>query len=184
MRKVLSVVGTRPNLMKTAPIIAALERRGVDQVLVHTGQHYDDAMSDVFFRELGIPEPNHFLEVGSGTHAQQTARVMERLEPVLLAEQPDLGPGPGGGNPTMAAAPRGNAGAGRGGKGDAGRVPGPPAHARRSGSAGHRDPGRDRPGRLPRIPGARRRGRGGADRLRRDPGGDDLPGDPVLHAAR
>src|SRR3954466_5450971 len=85
-RRVLSVVGTRPNLMKTAPVVAALEERGIDQVLVHTGQHYDDVMSDVFFRELGMRQPDHFLEVGSGTHAQQTARVMERLEPVLLAE--------------------------------------------------------------------------------------------------
>lgn len=104
MRKVLSVVGTRPNLMKTAPVIAALERRGVDQVLVHTGQHYDAAMSDVFFRELGIREPDHLLEVGSGTHAEQTARVMERLEPVLIDERPDLVLVPGDVNSTMAAA--------------------------------------------------------------------------------
>ena len=59
-------------------------------MLVHTGQHYDAAMSDIFFEELGIGEPDHLLDVGSGTHAQQTARVMERLEPVLEAEQPDL----------------------------------------------------------------------------------------------
>jgi UDP-N-acetylglucosamine 2-epimerase (non-hydrolysing) len=104
MRKVLAVVGTRPNLMKTAPVIAALARRGIDQMLVHTGQHYDAAMSDVFFRELAIPEPDHFLDVGSGTHAQQTARVMERLEPVLLAERPDLVLVPGDVNSTMAAA--------------------------------------------------------------------------------
>ena len=104
MRKVLSVVGTRPNLMKTAPVVAALERRGVDQVLVHTGQHYDADMSDVFFRELGIREPDHFLEVGSGSHAQQTARVMERLEPVLIDEQPDVVLVPGDVNSTLAAA--------------------------------------------------------------------------------
>jgi UDP-N-acetylglucosamine 2-epimerase (non-hydrolysing) len=104
MRKVLSVVGTRPNLMKTAPVVAALERRGVDQVLVHTGQHYDAVMSDVFFRELAIREPDHFLEVGSGTHAQQTARVMERLEPVLVDEQPDVVLVPGDVNSTAAAA--------------------------------------------------------------------------------
>src|SRR3954470_23147761 len=104
MRKVLSVVGTRPNLMKTAPVIAALRRRGVDHVLVHTGQHYDAAMSDIFFRELAIPDPDHYLEIGSGTHAQQTGRVMERLEPVLEAEQPDIVLVPGDVNSTMAAA--------------------------------------------------------------------------------
>src|SRR5438270_13201149 len=104
-RRVLSVVGTRPNLMKTAPIVAALERRADDfeHVLVHTGQHYDFAMSEVFFRELGIPEPDHFLEVGSGSHAQQTARVMERLEPVLLESDPDVVLVPGDVNSTMAA---------------------------------------------------------------------------------
>src|SRR6478752_5232901 len=104
MPKVLSVVGTRPNLMKTAPVMAALAQRGAEQALVHTGQHYDAAMSDVFFGELGIPEPGHFLEVGSGTHAQQTARVMERLEPVLEAERPDVVLVPGDVNSTMAAA--------------------------------------------------------------------------------
>jgi UDP-N-acetylglucosamine 2-epimerase (non-hydrolysing) len=104
MRKVLSVVGTRPNLMKTAPVIAALGRRGIDQVLVHTGQHYDVSMSDVFFDDLAMPEPNHFLDVGSGTHAQQTARVMERLEPILVAEQPDAVLVPGDVNSTLAAA--------------------------------------------------------------------------------
>src|SRR4051794_21565590 len=104
MRKVLSVVGTRPNLMKTAPVIAALERRGIAQVLVHTGQHYDAAMSDVFFRDLGIRAPDHFLDVGSGTHAEQAARVMQRLEPVLRDEQPDLVLVPGDVNSTLAAA--------------------------------------------------------------------------------
>src|SRR5438270_51420 len=105
-RRVLSVVGTRPNLMKTAPIVAALERRADDfeHVLVHTGQHYDAAMSEVFFEELGIPAPDHFLEVGSGSHAQQTARVMERLEPVVLETEPDVVLVPGDVNSTMAAA--------------------------------------------------------------------------------
>jgi UDP-N-acetylglucosamine 2-epimerase (non-hydrolysing) len=102
--KVLSVVGTRPNLMKTAPVVAALEQRGVDQVLVHTGQHYDDSMSDVFFRDLGMREPDQFLDVGSGTHSEQTARVMQRLEPVLADEQPDLVLVPGDVNSTLAAA--------------------------------------------------------------------------------
>lgn len=105
-RKVLSVVGTRPNLMKTAPIVAALERRAdeFEHVLVHTGQHYDAAMSDVFFRELGIPEPDHFLQAGSGSHAQMTARIMERLEPVLMEAEPDVVLVPGDVNSTMAAA--------------------------------------------------------------------------------
>jgi UDP-N-acetylglucosamine 2-epimerase (non-hydrolysing) len=104
--KVLSVVGTRPNLMKTAPIVAALESRPEDfqQVLVHTGQHYDFTMSAIFFAELGIPEPDHFLEVGSGSHSQQTARVMERLEGVLLEADPDVVLVPGDVNSTMAAA--------------------------------------------------------------------------------
>jgi UDP-N-acetylglucosamine 2-epimerase (non-hydrolysing) len=102
--RVLSVVGTRPNLMKTAPVVAALERRGVEQVLVHTGQHYDPAMSDVFFRDLGIREPDHYLGVGSGTHAEQAARVMQRLEPILIDEQPDVVLVPGDVNSTLAAA--------------------------------------------------------------------------------
>jgi UDP-N-acetylglucosamine 2-epimerase (non-hydrolysing) len=102
--KILSVVGTRPNLMKTAPVVAALERRGAEQVLVHTGQHYDEAMSGVFFEELGIREPDHFLAVGSGTHAEQAARVMQRLEPILVAEQPAVVLVPGDVNSTLAAA--------------------------------------------------------------------------------
>src|SRR3954449_9230050 len=105
-RKVLSVVGTRPNLMKTAPIVAALERRAdeFEHVLVHTGQHYDYEMSQIFFDELGIAEPDHYLEVGSGSHSQQTARVIERLEPVLLEREPDVVLVPGDVNSTMAAA--------------------------------------------------------------------------------
>jgi UDP-N-acetylglucosamine 2-epimerase (non-hydrolysing) len=104
--KVLSVVGTRPNFMKVAPVVAELRRRPerFESVPVHTGQHYDDAMSQVFFEELGIPAPAHRLEVGSGSHAAQTARVMERLEPVLLAEQPDVVLVPGDVNSTLAAA--------------------------------------------------------------------------------
>src|SRR4051812_32625335 len=89
--KVLSVVGTRPNFMKIAPIRRELERLDhVDHVLVHTGQHYDALLSDVFLDELGIGAPQHSLGVGSGTHAQQLARSIERLEPVLRAEAPDL----------------------------------------------------------------------------------------------
>ena len=92
--------------MKTGPVQAALTARPDDfeTVLVHTGQHYDAAMSDIFFEELGIGPPDHMLDVGSGTHAQQTARVMERLEPVLEAERPDLVLVPGDVNSTLAAA--------------------------------------------------------------------------------
>lgn len=104
-RKILSVVGTRPNFMKVAPIVSALGRRAeeFEHVLVHTGQHYDTEMSEIFLEELGVAEPNYRLNVGSGTHAQQAARVMERIEPVLLAEQPDVVLVPGDVNSTLAA---------------------------------------------------------------------------------
>lgn len=87
--KALLVAGARPNFMKVAPILFALRRAGHHPVLVHTGQHYDARMSDAFFVDLGLPEPDHHLGIGSGTHAQQTARVMEAFEPVLVKERPD-----------------------------------------------------------------------------------------------
>ncbi len=94
---VLHVVGARPNFMKVAPILKALalrarERReaNIRQTLVHTGQHYDAKMSDVFFQDLGMPAPDVHLGVGSGSHAQQTARVMLAIEPVLLEKKPDV----------------------------------------------------------------------------------------------
>jgi len=87
--RTLLVAGARPNFMKVAPIIAALRRAGHTPVLVHTGQHYDNVMSEAFFRDLGLPEPDHYLGVGSGTHAQQTARVMMAFEPVLIETRPD-----------------------------------------------------------------------------------------------
>ena len=104
--RILYVVGTRPNFVKTAPVMAALRKRMPDagHVLVHTGQHYDRQMSAVFLEELGVPEPDHMLEVGSGTHAAMTAKVMERLEPVLESERPDLVMVPGDVNSTLAAA--------------------------------------------------------------------------------
>lgn len=91
MIKLLNIVGARPNFMKMAPIIAEVGRRQgeISQKLVHTGQHYDEAMSASFFRDLGMPAPDINLEVGSGTHAEQTARVMLAFEPVLLQEKPD-----------------------------------------------------------------------------------------------
>jgi UDP-N-acetylglucosamine 2-epimerase (non-hydrolysing) len=105
-RRILSVVGTRPNMMKIAPIAAEVRRRGdeFEHVLVHTDQHYDRELSQIFLEELGVGEPDHSLGVGSGSHAQQTARVMERLEPVLLEAEPDVVLVPGDVNSTMAAA--------------------------------------------------------------------------------
>lgn len=88
MNPVLVVAGARPNFMKVAPIVAALDAGGIPRLLVHTGQHYDAAMSDTFFAELGIPAPDRHLGVGSGSHAVQTARVMEAFEPVLLESRP------------------------------------------------------------------------------------------------
>ena len=104
--RIVYVVGTRPNFVKTAPVIAALRARLPEgrHAIVHTGQHYDRLMSEVFLEELGVPAPDHMLEVGSGSHAQQTARVMERLEPVLAEERPDLVMVPGDVNSTLAAA--------------------------------------------------------------------------------
>jgi UDP-N-acetylglucosamine 2-epimerase (non-hydrolysing) len=103
--RIVYVIGTRPNFVKTAPVIAALRERLPDgrHAIVHTGQHYDRMMSEVFFEELGTPAPDHMLEVGSGSHAVQTARTMERLEPVLEEERPDLVLVPGDVNSTLAA---------------------------------------------------------------------------------
>ena len=89
LMRVMLVAGARPNFMKVAPIIDALVRDGSPHMLVHTGQHYDARMSDAFFADLELADPDHHLGVGSGTHAQQTARVMEAFEPVLLDAQPD-----------------------------------------------------------------------------------------------
>jgi UDP-N-acetylglucosamine 2-epimerase (non-hydrolysing) len=104
--RILYVVGTRPNFVKTAPVIGAMRARHPEgrHAIVHTGQHYDRLMSEVFLEELGVPAPDHMLEVGSGTHAAQTARTMERLEPVLVEERPDLVVVPGDVNSTLAAA--------------------------------------------------------------------------------
>lgn len=88
--KVLNVVGARPNFVKIASLVEALGRAGIPQVLVHTGQHYDAQMSQLFFRELEIPTPDINLGVGSGSHAVQTAEIMRRFEPVLEAERPDM----------------------------------------------------------------------------------------------
>ena len=87
--KVLVVAGARPNFMKVAPVLQALERAGHERVFVHTGQHYDASMSDAFFDDLGLPVPDRHLGVGSGSHASQTARVMEAFEPVVEETRPD-----------------------------------------------------------------------------------------------
>ncbi len=88
---ILHIVGARPNFMKVAPVLAALKKReNVTQTLVHTGQHYDVNMSDVFFQQLGIPAPDVNLAVGSGSHAKQASEIMTRFEPVLIERRPDL----------------------------------------------------------------------------------------------
>lgn len=101
---ILYAMGARPNFVKMAPVIAALRRRLPDErhVIVDTGQHYDRMMSAIFVDELGVPKPDHVLGVGSGSHATQTARVMERIEPVIEAERPDLVIVPGDVNSTLA----------------------------------------------------------------------------------
>jgi UDP-N-acetylglucosamine 2-epimerase (non-hydrolysing) len=101
---ILHVVGARPNFMKAAPVLRALAVRGARQTLVHTGQHYDVSMSDVFFQQLGMPESDFNLAVGSGSHAKQTAEIMVRLEPIVLETKPDLVLVYGDVNSTMAAA--------------------------------------------------------------------------------
>ena len=91
MLKVLNIVGARPNFMKIAPIYAEMKRRESEflPLIVHTGQHYDAAMSDSFFHDLGMPKPDVHLEVGSASHAVQTAKIMTAFEPIVLQEKPD-----------------------------------------------------------------------------------------------
>lgn len=110
--KVMYVVGARPNFMKVAPVLAAAARWEsggassvtFDNVLVHTGQHYDELLSGVFFEQLGLPQPDEYLGVGSGSQAVQTARLLEALEPVVGRHQPDAVLVPGDVNSTCAAA--------------------------------------------------------------------------------
>ena len=88
--KIINIVGARPNFMKIAPIMAAYKGcNSIEPLLVHTGQHYDEKMSDLFFSQLEIPEPDINLEVGSATHAAQTAEIMKAFEPVVLKHKPD-----------------------------------------------------------------------------------------------
>ena len=86
----LHVVGARPNFMKAAPVLAALTAHRVEQTLVHTGQHYDARLSDAIFRDLGLPDPDINLGVGSGTHAEQTAQILVGIERCLVERKPDM----------------------------------------------------------------------------------------------
>src|SRR6266853_1880244 len=89
--KILNIVGARPNLPKIAPLMHEMQRHPeIEAILVHTGQHYDEKLSDIFFRQMGIPAPHVNLEVGSGSHAFKTAEILKRIEPVLIARKPDL----------------------------------------------------------------------------------------------
>ena len=91
MLKVINVAGARPNFMKVAPVVAAMNRRADEfkPILVHTGQHYGAAMSDAFFRDLEMPEPDIDLGVGSASHAVQTAGIIQAFEPYVINEKPD-----------------------------------------------------------------------------------------------
>jgi UDP-N-acetylglucosamine 2-epimerase (non-hydrolysing) len=92
MKKIISVVGARPNFMKAAPVHKAFQfyRGSVQHLICHTGQHYDEKMSKIFFEELELPQPDYYLGVGSGSHAEQTAKIMIEFEKILLKENPDL----------------------------------------------------------------------------------------------
>ncbi|MGW6783312.1 non-hydrolyzing UDP-N-acetylglucosamine 2-epimerase [Streptomyces sp. NPDC054987] len=104
MARIVCVAGARPNYMKIKPVMDALERRGADVVLVHTGQHYDQSMNDVFFRDLGIRPPDRYLGAGSGSHARQTGRVMAAFEPLVEELAPDAVVVVGDVNSTLACA--------------------------------------------------------------------------------
>jgi len=89
--KIVSVIGTRPEIIKMAPLIKSIEKRSSwEQVILHSGQHYDKEMSEIFIDELKLPKPDYFLDAGAGTHAEQTAKMIVRMEKVLLKEKPDL----------------------------------------------------------------------------------------------
>ncbi len=104
MKKVVLLAGARPNYMKIFPVWREIKSRlcGLEPIIVHTGQHYDAVMSDIFFRDFGMPPPDHFLGVGSASHGVQTAKVMMALEPLLEEIRPDLLVVPGDVNSTLA----------------------------------------------------------------------------------
>jgi UDP-N-acetylglucosamine 2-epimerase (non-hydrolysing) len=101
---ICNVVGARPNFMKIAPIVHELQARTIPQILVHTGQHYDANMSQVFFDELGLPVPDIYLGIGSDSHTRQTARIMTAFEEICQQHKPDLVIVSGDVNSTLAAA--------------------------------------------------------------------------------
>ena len=101
---VINVVGTRPNFMKMIPVISGLNKLNIPNMLIHTGQHYDENMSKVFFRDLRIPDPDIFLGVGSGSHAEITAKIMIEFEKVCLKNNPRLVIVAGDVNSTLACA--------------------------------------------------------------------------------
>jgi len=89
--KIMNVVGARPNLVKIAPLLRAMRRHErIEPLLVHTGQHYDQKLSEIFFQQMKISEPDFNLDVGSGSQAWQTAEILKRIEPVLVDHRPDL----------------------------------------------------------------------------------------------
>ena len=88
--KIATILGTRPEIIKMAPIIAEVNKRGIEQIVLHTGQHYDKEMSDNFFRDLEIPTPDYNIHVGSGSHGKQTGLMMKGIEEILLDEKPDI----------------------------------------------------------------------------------------------
>src|SRR5450755_2492273 len=102
--RIVHVIGARPNFMKAAPVVRALSSFDVEQIIVHTGQHYDFNMSDVFFQQLGMSAPDINLEVGSGSHAQQTSQIIARFEAVVVGHRPDWVVVYGDVNSTVAAA--------------------------------------------------------------------------------
>ncbi|PWB86826.1 non-hydrolyzing UDP-N-acetylglucosamine 2-epimerase [Methanobrevibacter thaueri] len=88
--KIATILGTRPEIIKMAPIIDEIAKRGIDQIVLHTGQHYDKEMSDNFFRDLEIPSPDYNIHVGSASHGKQTGLMMKGIEEVLVSEKPDI----------------------------------------------------------------------------------------------
>ena len=102
--RVLSVIGNRPQFIKSGPLSLALRNRGVEEITLHTGQHYDRELSEIFFEELGLPAPAYRLDAGPGTHAHQTARMLPGIEDALLAEHPDAAIVFGDTNSTLAGA--------------------------------------------------------------------------------
>jgi len=102
--KIMSIVGARPNFVKMAPLIREIIKSGEEHILVHTGQHYDRNMSEIFLEELNLPPMDHYLHVGSGPHGQQTGRMLEGLEKVMMEDRPDVVIVPGDTNTTIAGA--------------------------------------------------------------------------------